>query len=186
MSNDGDDARGRQETTPFDQQVGGPPDPGQQAPPHGQQYGPQYGQPQYGQQYGQPQYGQPSYPAQYPQQWGSPQYGQPPYGTAPYGGAPYGPPPQPARPGTVITAAVLGLVLGALGLLATVGLLVGGALIDDLAAALDESDPSLGSGVANDVRAVLLLLALLALAWTVVMVWGSVLALRQGAAHRRA
>ena len=76
---------------------------------------------------------------------------------------------------------MLGLVLGALGLLATVGLLVGGAAIDDLADALDESDPSLGSGVADSVRAVLLVLALLALAWTVAMVWGSVLALRVGA-----
>ena len=69
-------------------------------------------------QYGQPQYGQP-------------QYGQPPYGTAPYGQygpAPFGPA-QPARPGTVITAAVLALVFAALGLLVTVGFLVGGALI---------------------------------------------------------
>jgi hypothetical protein len=247
MSNDGDDARGRQETTPFDQQVGGQPDRWQAPPggtsgagataagassseppssgqeghgpppygsaPHGQ--GP-YGQGPYGQgTYGQGPYGQAPYgqqvpyeqapygqqapgPQQYGQQWAQQPYGQgqPPfpqqqYGQAPYGQAPYGQPsygqgpydqpygqPQPARPGPVITAAVLGLVLGALGLLATVGLLVGGAIIDDLADAIDESDPSLGSGVADDVRAVLLVLALLALAWTVAMVWGSVLALR--------
>jgi hypothetical protein len=206
MSNDGDDARGRQETTPFDQQVGGPDrwqappggpsgagatasygqPPYEQAPyeqaPYGQQspgpqqYGQQWAAQPYGQAqppYPQQQYGQPSY--------GQPSYGQPSYGQVPYGQVPYGQPygqPQPARPGPVITAAVLGLVLGALGLLATVGLLIGGALIDDLAGALDESDPSLGSGVAADVLAVLLVLALLALAWTVAMVWGSVLALR--------
>jgi hypothetical protein len=170
MSNDRDDAEGRQETTPFGQpapsgqpgQFGQPAQYGQPAP-HGQQWGQQsYGQPQ---QYGQPPYGQSPY--------GQPQYGQSPYG--PYGQ--YGQP-QPARPGTVITAAVLGLVLGALGLLVTVGLLVGGALIDDLADAFETSDPSLDTGVADSVRAVLVLLALLALAWTVVMVWGSVLALR--------
>src|SRR4051794_30120667 len=71
---------------------------------------PEYGQyrpaPQYGPQYGQPQYGQSPYGPQY-----GPQYGQPAYGqhqpTVPYGPAPYE---QPARPGTVITAAVLGLV----------------------------------------------------------------------------
>jgi hypothetical protein len=167
MSNDRDDAEGRQETTPF-----GQPAPSGQPGRYGQPE--QYGQPApYGQQWGQQPYAQPQPHAQPP--YGQGPYAQPQYGQSPYGQ--YGQP-QPARPGTVITAAVLGLVLGALGLLVTVGLLVGGALIDDLADAFQESDPGLDTGVADDVRAVLVLLALLALAWTVVMVWGSVLALR--------
>src|SRR5205823_5970355 len=70
----------------------------------------------------------------YPDPWQVPSYGQPPYGQPQYGQSPYGyeqygQPPfgqvQPARPGTVITAAVLGLVFGALGVLVTVGGLVG-------------------------------------------------------------
>jgi hypothetical protein len=176
MSNDRDDAQGRQETTPSGQPAGEHPD-RQQGPSYGQV--PPYGQPPYGQpssgqpQYGQPQYGQPQY--------GQPQYGQPQYGQPPYGQPPYGQV-QPARPGTVITAAVLGLVHGALGLLVTVSLLAGGAVIDDLVAAVAESDPSVNAQVAasdiRDVRAVLIACAVLALAWTVVMVWGSVLALR--------
>jgi hypothetical protein len=92
------------------------------------------------------------------------------------------PPALPARPGTVITAAVLGLVHGALGLLVTVGLLAGGAFFDDLVDSLAQADPTIDPGAASSevdsVRAVLVLLAVLALAWTVVMVWGSVLALR--------
>jgi hypothetical protein len=173
MSNDRDDAQGRQDTSPFDQQLGAQPDRWQAPPSAPPSAPPQYGQPQYGQ----PQYG----PPQYGQQWSPQPYGQAqPYAQSPYGQQQYGPAPygaaQPARPGAVITAAVLGLVLGALGLLVTVGLLVGGALIDDLADAFQ--DPSLDTGVANDVRAVLVLLAVLALAWTVVMVWGAVLALR--------
>jgi hypothetical protein len=77
---------------------------------------------------------------------------------------------------------VLGLVFGALGLLVTVGLLAGGALIDDLVSALAETDPAFdegttGSGI-DQARSVLVVLSVLALAWTVVMVWGSVLALR--------
>ena len=167
--------------------------------PYGQgQYGqaeygpPQYGQGQYGQgqygqpQYGQPQYGQPQYgqygQADQGQPWGQPQpYGQ--YGQTPYGQyGQYGGDEQPARPGTVITAAVLALVYGALGLLVTVGLIAGGALIDDFIEAIAESDPSFDDGVAesqlDDIRSVLVLIALLALAWTVLMVWGSVLALR--------
>jgi hypothetical protein len=153
--------------------------------PHGQApYGqPAYGEPQYGQPpQGQPEYGQPAY--------GQPAYGQPDYGRPPYGqpgyAQQYGQPPyrqtQPARPGTVITAAVLGLVHGALGLLATVLFLAGGAIIDDLIGVVEETDPTVNAGdlstQVDSVRAVLVVVALLALAWTVVMVWGSVLALR--------
>jgi hypothetical protein len=179
MSNDRDDALRRAETTPFGRQAGEHPDPWQVPPgggpaatgstAWGADPGPQYGQPQYGQpQYGQPQYGQPQY--------GQPQYGYPGYGQPPYGQD------QPARPGTVITAAVLGLVHGALGLLVTVVLLAGGVVFDDLVDVLAENDPTVDtgelSGQVDGVRAALVLCALLALAWTVVMVWGSVLALR--------
>ncbi|MGY5885735.1 hypothetical protein [Modestobacter lacusdianchii] len=169
-------------------------------PRYGQeQYGQgQYGQPRYGQdqyqqgQYGQDQYGQGQY-KQYAQgQYAQGQYGQGQYGRGEYAQGQYVPSPyeqqpgqfsgqeRPARPGTVITAAVLALVHAALGLLVTVGLFAGGALIDDLADVL-ESDPSLDTGTTagvDDVRAVLVGIALLALAWTVVMVWGAVLALR--------
>jgi hypothetical protein len=152
-------------------------------PQHTQPYGPPvYNQPAPGQ-YGQPSFGQPSF--------GQPSYGQAPpgqapYGQAPHGQVPYGQPPfgqaPPARPGSVITAAVLGLVHGALGLLVTVGLLAGGALIDDFVDVIAQSDPTIDTGQVDssvdDVRAALVGVAVVALAWTVVMVWGSVLALR--------
>jgi hypothetical protein len=183
MSEDRDAPQSRAETTP----LGQPPAPA----PYGQQpYGqnpyeqPSYGQPSYGQpSYGQPSYGQPSY--------GQPSYGQPDHGQNPYGQPTYGQPDQgqfgygqpygggqPARPGTVITAAVLALVLSAFGLLTTVLLLVGGALIDDLVDSLDQSSDGSGSDGVGSVQLVLVLMALLALAWTVVMIWGSVLALK--------
>jgi len=131
--------------------------------------------------YGQPPQGQPPY--------GQPPYGQSPYGQSPYGQTPYGPygqpygpygvpVEQPARPGSVVTAAVLGLVLAALGLLATVALIAGGALMDDIADAVGDSDPTLDSSSFEDLRVGLLVFSLVPLAWTVVMVWGSVLAIR--------
>jgi hypothetical protein len=195
MSNDRDDAQGPQERAPIGRQAGE--HPGQWQEPSGRSpYDqPAYDQPAYGAApYGQPQYGQPP-PVQYGQpEYGQPQYGQPQYGQPQYGQPQYGqhPPAQygqpsngqapPSRPGTVVTAAVLGLVHGALGLLVTVGLLAGGALIDDLVGALAETDPSIDPQVAassvDDVRAALAAIAVLALAWTVVMVWGSVLAVR--------
>jgi hypothetical protein len=155
MSNDRDDAQGRRET-PAGRPAGGYPDPWQVPS--------SYGVPQHPQgQYGQSQYGQPQY--------GYAQYGQPPFGQV-----------QPARPGTVITAAVLGLVFGALGLLVTVGLLAGGALIDDLVKAIADNDPTVDTGQASssvdEIRAAFVAVAVLALAWTVVMIWGSALALR--------
>jgi hypothetical protein len=89
---------------------------------------------------------------------------------------------QPARPGTVITAAVLGLVHAALGLLVTVAFVAGGTLIGDFVDALAASDPTIDATAVtsqvDSVRAVLVAGAVLALAWTVVMAWGSVLALR--------
>ena len=201
MSNDRDDAQGRAETpvpdgTPEptgssswgrDPAYGPPPSgPDQhQHSPHGTPAGhdqPAYTQPQYTQPlYTQPDHGQFGYGQPAPGQ-----YGQPPYATAPYGQTPYGQPPfgqaTPARPGAVITAAVLGLVHGALGLLVTVGLLAGGALIDDFVDVIAQSDPTIDTGQVDssvdDVRAALVGVAVVALAWTVVMAWGSVLALR--------
>src|SRR4051794_10918200 len=82
-------------------------------PPNGQQ---QSGQQPYGQQY------QP--PAAYGDQYGQqPAYGQQ-YGQAPAYG-PYGSG-QPAKPGTVVTAAVLGFVFGALGVIFTLLMIAAG------------------------------------------------------------
>ena len=208
MSNDRDDAQGRQQpdpsgtwgdqhpaeqTGPVDGAHGataagqqppwgqppqgaspwGPPQqPGQPDPQYG---GPaQYGQPpQYAPGHGQPAFGQPSPYGPYGQ---PPPYGQP----SPYG--PYGPPTAPGRPGTVIAAAVLGLLYGALGLLVTLLLLAFGTVADDFLDALEDSDPSLEGtldpSAADTAQAGLIVLGLLALAWAVVMVWGSFLALR--------
>jgi hypothetical protein len=157
-------------------------------PPYGQgQYGqPQYGQPQYGQpQYGQPQYGQPQYgqaqygqagqgPDQYGQQYAQPGYGQQ-YGAPGYP-QPYGDPGVPAKPGGVITAAVLGLVYGAIGLLVTFFLLIIGAAASGAGGGLDEEIPGFGA-VSGAVGGALIAFGVLALAWTVVMVWGSIWAL---------
>ena len=164
----------RAETTPLGQ-------PG----PYGQ---PQYGQPQYGQApYGQAPYGQPQY-GQAP--YGAPQFSQAPYGqqfgAGPYGPpspyGPYGQPSAPGRPGTVIAAAVLGLLYGALGLLVTLVLVAFGALVDDVVDAIATSDPSLDDALdpaaVDSVRAGLVVVGVLALAWAVAMVWGSFLALR--------
>lgn len=127
-------------------------------------------EPQHGQQYGQPHYGQQPYP---PQQYREPPYGRPAYGQygAPqqYGG--YGPP--PARPGHVIAAAVLGFVFGAFGIIATLGAIFLGAV----AGGLDDDAPAGFDEVADAAAGVAIVLGLLALAWTVVLVWGSVWAL---------
>lgn len=142
-------------------------------PQYGQgQYGqPQYGQQPYGQQYGQPgqdpaAYGQQQYPAAYGQQAYGQQYGQPPaYGQ--YGSA------QPAKPGSVVTAAVLGFVFGALGVIGTLLLLFAGALFGGL-----DTDETGGFGdLAGAAAGIVLVFAFLALAWTVVTIWGSVWAL---------
>jgi hypothetical protein len=194
MSNDRDDDQGRQETTP----LGQPLDPaaprddstgtgssaygtgsGAYGQPYGQteQYGqpPQYGQePQYGG-YGQgPQYGGYGQPQQYGQYQPSPygQYGAPQQPTG-YG---YGQPPAVARPGGVITAAVLGLVLGAFGVLVSLLLVIVGAVAAGGASGLDDEIPGFGA-VTGAVAGVLLAIGLLAVAWTVVMIWGSVWAL---------
>ena len=139
-----------------------------------QPYGQPYGGPSYGQQYGTQHYGG--------QQYGGPQYGLPPYAQPPYG--PYGGPGRPgvpARPGSVITSAVLAFVYASLGLLMAVSTLAFGAVFDDLIGVLQESDESLGGVAPAEVdaaRAGLIAFGLIALAWTVVMVWGAVLAVR--------
>jgi hypothetical protein len=142
---------------PYGQQPYGAPAPGDwgQPPQDAGSYGQQYDQPQqYGypqQQYGQqPAYGQAPYPQQYGQQYG------------PYGGSAV-----PARPGGVTTAAVFGFILGALGVLITFVLIILGAAATGVS---DESIPGLGD-VAG---ALLITFGLFVLAWTVVMIWGSV------------
>jgi hypothetical protein len=157
--------------------------------PHGQQYGgEQYGSPpQYGQPYGgQPQYGaQPPYgqqpapygqqPAPYGQQYGSQPtgygsgYPSPGYGQ-------YGQAEVTARPPAVTVAAVLGFVFGAFGVLVTLAFLVLGAVSGGATGDLEAAIPGFGS-LAGAFAGVLIVLGLLALAWTVVMIWGSVRAL---------
>jgi hypothetical protein len=126
-------------------------------------------------------YAAPQYPAP-PQYPAAPQYPAGPYAppqhpAAPYGQpAGYGPPPgsRPAKPGGVVTAAVLGFVWGALGVLVTFVFVLAGVGGNSLAEALDGTA---GAQVgARFLTGVAVFLALLALAWTVVMVWGGVLA----------
>jgi hypothetical protein len=159
----------------------GQPQPGYGQPQQGQ---PQYGQPQYGQpQYGQPQYGQPSaygQPEYGQQQYGAPapygaQYGQPAYGQPAYGQ--YGDSAVPAKPPHVIIAAVLGFIFGAFGVLISLFSIIIGAVASGSANSADKDIPGLGA-VAGAVGGVLIVVGLLALAWTVVMIWGSVWALR--------
>src|SRR5690348_12726154 len=151
--------------------------------PYGQQQ-PSGQQPSYGQQpYGQPpSYGQqPSYgqPQQYGQQ---PQYSPAPYGAqqpAPYGqqAGGYGQPmpgSRPARPGGVVTAAVFGFIWGALGVLATIGFIFVGAVAGGASSNTDI--PGL-STIAGAAAGIFIVFGLLALAWTVVMIWGSTWAL---------
>jgi hypothetical protein len=183
------DDQGRSESTP---ESGSTPQYGQ--PQYGQpQYGrpehgqPQYGQPQYGQsEHGQGQYGRPSYgqqhygQQQHGQQYQAPgayggQYGQQPAYGQQYGQAPtygqYGPG-QPAKPGTVITAAVLGLVFGALGVIFTLLAFVAGSAASSVFGSLSGDDEA-----ASGILAVVVVLALLIGAWTVVTIWGAVWAL---------
>lgn len=147
----------------------------------GQQYGGQQG---YGQQspgpelYGQQGYGQQGY--------GQQGYGQQGYGQQGYGPVAYGQPfgtgqAAPAKPGGVITAAVLGFVFGALGVLVTGLLLVVGSVVVGAgsgvgAAELDDVVPGLG-GALGAIAGFLIIAGLLALAWTVLVIWGSVWAL---------
>ncbi len=170
----------------------------QQQPSYGQQYG---SQPQYGQPYGSPQYG--SQQPEYEQQYGSqPQYGQQPYGSpgqtpAAYGtygqqpgqygsyGYPapsagygqYGESVVPAKPTAVTIAAVLGFIFGALGVLVSLGFLFLGAVAGGAASGdFEESIPGF-EGLFGAFAGVIIVFGILALAWTVIMIWGSVRAL---------
>lgn len=156
---------------------------GQQAygQPYDQQgYGQQgYGQQSYGQQYGQSdyaqQYGQQGHPQQYGQQGQDvQQYGQQQYGTQPYGQ--YGQGGVPAKPGGVVTAAVLGFVFGAIGVLISLVLIFAGAVASGAGGGLDDEIPGFGA-VAGAVGGVILVFGVLVLGWTVLMIWGSVWAL---------
>lgn len=162
-----------------------PPSYGQQ--PHEQQsYGQQgYGTQQYGQQPGYAQgYGQQGYETQ---QYGQQAYGQQgyaqegyaqPYGQG-YGYAPAAPP----KPGAVITSAVFGFIFGAIGVLFSFAALIGGAVIAGAGAGagdLDDEIPGLGSvvgGAVGAITGIIVVVGLLALAWTVLIIWGSVWAL---------
>jgi hypothetical protein len=157
-----------------------PTDPGRPDVPYGQQPGqPEYGQqPYYGQQ--QPQYGQqPAYGQ--PPAYGQSPYGQQPYGApSPYGQqagyGPYGTPGVPARPAHVIVASVLGFAYGALGVLVSLGLILGGAFLGSFFGEFAQQDATL-NGAGGVVTGVFVFFGVLALVWTVVMIWGSVWAL---------
>jgi hypothetical protein len=158
-----------------------------QAPPQyagGGQAGPPYGgQPYQPSPYGQGRpSGQPGAPQPYagPGGWG-PYPPQGPYGQyAQYGQ--YGQTAVPVRPAPVVGAAVLGFVFGALGVLVSLGLLLGGAVFGAVFEDLVASDPALQdvdtSGIdAGQVTGVLVATGVLALAWTVLVIWGAVRAL---------
>src|SRR5688500_1298360 len=177
------DDPGRSESSPYGQGTGG------NAPGQSPQYGePQYGQPQYGQpQYGQPQYGEQQYgqqepyasPAPYGDQYGQqPAYGQQPGYPQQYGQAygQYGTTATATKPPHVITAAVLGFVFGAFGVLVSLASIVGGAVASGAAGSASDEIPGLGA-IAGALGGALIIFGVLALAWTVAMVWGSVWAL---------
>jgi hypothetical protein len=158
------------------QQYGQPPQ--QSGPPSG---GQPYQPSPYGQ--GQP-YGQPGYPPQYGQPGYPQQYGQPGYGPyapqGPYGQ--YGQTAVPARPTPVVVAAVLGFVFGAFGVLMSLGLLLGGAVFGTVFDDLVASDPAFEdidtSGIdTGQITGLLVALGVVALVWTVLMIWGAVRAL---------
>jgi hypothetical protein len=152
------------------QQPYGQPQPQYGQSPYGQQYDPaqQYGQQQYGQQqYGQQGYGQQGYGQPYAQQYGQ-QYGQ----QGGYGQ--YGQSAVPAKPGGVVTAAVLGFIYGAFGVLASLGIFAGGAALFSLE---DTFEGTEAEGAAEVGGAFVLVFGVLAVAWTVVMIWGSIWAL---------
>ncbi|WP_409329781.1 hypothetical protein [Trujillonella humicola] len=164
-----------------DQQGYGQQSYGQQG--YGQQgYGQQsYGQQGYGQQgsdqqsYGQPSYGQGSAVSPYEQQqYGTAAYGQQyaasPYG--PYGG--YGG--EVSRPGGVVTAAVLGFIWGALGVLVTISFFAVAAVATGNRDEAEDVLPGLGDFL-GAAAGVFFAFGALALAWAVVTIWGSVWAL---------
>ena len=142
-----------------------------------------YGQSGYGQGgYGQAgPYGQPQPYTGYDQSAAYPQQG---YQAAGYAQQPYGyGPAAPAKPGSVITAAVFGFIFGAIGVLFSLAFIVFGAVLAGAGAGagdLDQDLPGFGSVLGGAVGAavgVLVVVGLLALTWTVITIWGSVWAL---------
>lgn len=115
-----------------------------------------------------------------PSGYGPSGHGQPnPYLPAypqPYGEA-------PAKPGTVVTAAVFGFILGACGVLVTIGFFFGATVAQTFFDALGSSGElspgeSAGLDAGQDVfTGVFVVIGILALAWTVLTFWGSVWAL---------
>jgi hypothetical protein len=159
--------QGRSETSPYGSSY--------EPPSYGQPYEQQsFGQqPGYAQGYGQQGYGQQGYAAQgYGQGYAQP-YGQG-YGYAPAA---------PAKPGAVITSAVFGFIFGAIGVLFSLALLIGGAIVAGAGAgagSLDDEIPGFGSlvgGAVGAITGVIVVVGLLALSWTVLTIWGAVWAL---------
>ena len=141
-----------------------------QDPYGGQQYGDQqYGAQQYGdQQYGAQPYGAQQYPAAQPGSYGAAQYGQP-YGQyGQYGQPDAGGPPR--RPASVVLAAILGFLFGALALLMTVAAFAGGAALLSYLGETGEEDAQVGAVVVGVVGILLLI-------WTVLLIWGAIWAL---------
>jgi hypothetical protein len=122
-----------------------------QQPPYGAQ--PQYPTTPYGQQ-------QPMPYGQYPTPGG---YGQPAPGS------------RPAKPGGVVTAAVLGFIFGAIGALVTIFFIFVGALASG-ASDVETELPGFGEAF-GFLGGALIVVGILALVWTVLMIWGSVWAL---------
>jgi hypothetical protein len=144
----------------FGRPRGGP----EPSPSSGQQYPP----PEYGEvQYGQADYGQPQFP---PPVYGQQQYTPGSY--VPPGAPPYGQPVTAPRPGGVVTAAVLGFLFGAVGIILSFAAIVLGAVATGTSGAADSSLPVVGA-----VGGAIIGIGILALIWTVVMIWGSVWAL---------
>lgn len=185
------DDQGRTEPTPYGQEPQGQEGHGQQQGYGPQNYGqqgygqqPEYGQPQYGQQqYGQPQYGQPGQPQYGQPQYGQPQYGQPQYGQPdPYGQqygqvyGQYGATAVPAKPAHVIVAAVLGFIFGALGVFVSLAAIIGGAFATGMSRNADSTIPGFGQ-LGGAIGGVIIAVGVVALAWTAVMIWGSIWAL---------
>src|SRR5205085_8743043 len=82
----------------------------------------------------------------------------------------------PSRPGGITIATVFGFIFGALGVLSTVALFVIGAIAGGASSSAEDAIPGLGT-VAAAAAGVLVFVGLLALAWTVLMIWGSAWAL---------
>jgi hypothetical protein len=118
-------------------------------------------------------YDQP-YDQTYTQPYGQPQYGQPQYGQPQYGQ--YGPTAVPAKPASVVVAAVLGFIFGAFGVIATIALIFLGAAATGVGSSADTRFPGLGT-LGGAVGGALIAIGLIALIWTVVLIWGSVWAL---------